>query len=124
MVSHRRLSYWEIDTFYTTFLAEIKKNKGQPVTLEYERYKLLKSIKWVDEVVEGAPYVPTLETLNKYNCDFCVHGSELAVGVDGTDYHEPVKRAGRYKDLIRQCDISTTNLIQRYVLCVAVVINS
>lgn len=38
------------------------------------RYKMVRGIKWVDEVVEDAPYVTTLETLDKYNCDFCVHG--------------------------------------------------
>lgn len=41
-----------------------------------ERYKMVQAIKWVDEVVPAAPYVTTLETLDKYNCDFCVHGSE------------------------------------------------
>lgn len=40
------------------------------------RYKMVRGIKWVDEVVEGAPYVTTLETLDKYNCDFCVHGGK------------------------------------------------
>ena len=38
------------------------------------RYKMVRGIKWVDEVVEGAPYVTTLETLDQYGCDFCVHG--------------------------------------------------
>lgn len=37
---------------------------------------MIRAIKWVDEIVEGAPYVTTLETLDKYNCDFCVHGGE------------------------------------------------
>lgn len=37
---------------------------------------MVKAIKWVDEIVQGAPYVTTLETLDKYNCDFCVHGGE------------------------------------------------
>lgn len=37
---------------------------------------MVRGIKWVDEVVEGAPYVTTLETLDKFNCDFCVHGGE------------------------------------------------
>ena len=41
-----------------------------------ERYKMVRAIKWVDEIVEGAPYVTTLETLDTYNCDFCVHGGE------------------------------------------------
>lgn len=38
---------------------------------------MVRGIKWVDEVVEGAPYVTTLETLDKNNCDFCVHGGML-----------------------------------------------
>lgn len=37
---------------------------------------MVRGIKWVDEVVEGAPYVSTLETLDRYNCDFCVHGGK------------------------------------------------
>lgn len=28
------------------------------------------------QVVEDAPYIATLETLDKYNCDFCAHGGE------------------------------------------------
>jgi hypothetical protein len=35
-----------------------------------------RGIKWVDEVAEAVPYVTTLETLDKYQCDFCVHGGE------------------------------------------------
>lgn len=58
---------------------EIAKHKGPPVFTQEERYKMVRAIKWVDEVVEGAPYVTTLGTLDKYNCDFCVHG--------GTAYH-------------------------------------
>lgn len=37
---------------------------------------MVQAIKWVDEIAPGAPYVTTLETLDKYNCDFCVHGGE------------------------------------------------
>ena len=38
---------------------------------------MVRGIKWVDEVVEDAPYVTTLETLDKYDCDFCVHGGKF-----------------------------------------------
>lgn len=41
---------------------------------------MVRAIKWVDEVVPAAPYVTTLETLDKHNCDFCVHGSEWGLG--------------------------------------------
>lgn len=42
---------------------------------------MIKGIKWVDEVVENAPYVTNLETLDKYNCDFCVHGGKKYIEV-------------------------------------------
>lgn len=32
------------------YLAEISKHKGMPVFNERERYRLIKAIKWVDEV--------------------------------------------------------------------------
>lgn len=38
---------------------------------------MVKGIKWVDEVVEDAPYVSTLETLDIHNCDYCVHGGKF-----------------------------------------------
>ena len=60
-------------------LAEIAKHKGPPVFTQEERYRMVQAIKWVDEVVPAAPYVTTLETLDKYSCDFCVHGSEWAL---------------------------------------------
>lgn len=58
---------------------EIAKHKGPPVFTQAERYKMVRAIKWVDEIVEGAPYVTTLETLDKYNSDFCVHGGTEGV---------------------------------------------
>jgi ethanolamine-phosphate cytidylyltransferase len=58
---------------------EITKHKGPPVFTEQERYKMVRAIKWVDQVVENAPYVTTLETLEKYNCAFCVHGDDITV---------------------------------------------
>ena len=31
------------------------------------------------QVVENAPYIMKLETLDKYDCDFCVHGGRKNV---------------------------------------------
>ena len=59
--------------------AEITKHKGPPVFTEQERYKMVRAIKWVDQVVEDAPYVTTLETLEEYNSAFCVHGDDITV---------------------------------------------
>lgn len=40
---------------------------------------MVRAIKWVDEVVEGAPYITNLETLDQHNCDFCVHGGKQLI---------------------------------------------
>ena len=77
--------------------AEILKNKGPTVMTEQERYAAVAGCKWVDEVVPDAPYLTTVETLDKYNCDFCVHGDDITTMADGTDCYALVKAAGRYK---------------------------
>ncbi|XP_054564948.1 ethanolamine-phosphate cytidylyltransferase isoform X3 [Eptesicus fuscus] len=88
---------------------EISRHKGPPVFTQEERYKMVRAIKWVDEVVPAAPYVTTLETLDKYSCDFCVHGN-------GRDTYEEVKQAGRYRECKRTQGVSTTDLVGRMLL--------
>ncbi|KAL7989506.1 hypothetical protein Chor_012172 [Crotalus horridus] len=95
---------------------EISKHKGPPVFTQEERYKMVKAIKWVDEIVQGAPYVTTLETLDKYNCDFCVHGDDITLTADGKDTYEEVKKAGRYRECKRTQGVSTTDLVGRMLL--------
>ena len=34
-------------------------------------------------ISEATPYVTTLETLDEYNCDFCVHGDDITMTADG-----------------------------------------
>ncbi|XP_027016634.1 ethanolamine-phosphate cytidylyltransferase isoform X1 [Tachysurus fulvidraco] len=95
---------------------EIAKHKGPPVFTQEERYKMVRAIKWVDEVAEGAPYVTTLEILDKYNCDFCVHGDDITLTADGKDTYEEVKHADRYRECKRTQGVSTTDLVGRMLL--------
>ncbi|XP_008937267.1 PREDICTED: ethanolamine-phosphate cytidylyltransferase-like, partial [Merops nubicus] len=95
---------------------EIAKHKGPPVFTQEERYKMVQAIKWVDEIAPGAPYVTTLETLDKYNCDFCVHGDDITLTIDGKDTYEEVKAAGRYRECKRTQGVSTTDLVGRMLL--------
>lgn len=96
--------------------ADISKNKGPPVFTQEERYKMVRGIKWVDEVVENAPYVTTLETLDKYDCDFCVHGDDITLTAEGIDTYHLVKSAKRYKEVSRTAGVSTTDLVGRMLL--------
>ncbi|EDW25642.1 GL26305 [Drosophila persimilis] len=95
---------------------EITKHKGPPVFTEEERVKMVKGIKWVDEVVLGAPYVTTLEVLDKNNCDFCVHGDDITMTAEGVDTYHLVKSANRYKEVRRTAGVSTTDLVGRMLL--------
>lgn len=70
---------------------EIKKNKGPPVFTEQERYRMVRAIKWVDEVVEDAPYATQLDVLDQYDCDFCVHGDDITLTADGSDSYQLVR---------------------------------
>jgi len=95
---------------------EIALHKGPPVFSEEERYKMVRAIKWVDEVVESAPYITTLETLDQYDCDFCVHGDDITLSADGKDTYHLVKSAGRYKEVPRTKGVSTTEIVGRMLL--------
>lgn len=96
--------------------ADIMKNKGIPVMTEQERYAAVAACKWVDEVVPGAPYVTELEVMDKYGCDYCVHGDDLVTTADGTDTYGKVKAAGRFWEVKRTQGISTTELVGRMLL--------
>ena len=98
------------------FILKVAANKGPPVFNEQERYKMVRGIKWVDEIVEGSPYVTQLDTLDEYSCDFCVHGDDITTTADGHDSYEIVKKAGRYKECRRTEGVSTTNLVGRMLL--------
>ncbi len=90
--------------------------------LSQERYMAVRACKWVDEVVEAAPYTTERKThkkkkeslfyllfdsfcavsyLEKYNCDFVIHGDDLVVNADGKDCYEAVKKAGKFRTVPR-----------------------
>ncbi|CAJ0606220.1 unnamed protein product [Cylicocyclus nassatus] len=96
--------------------AEILFNKGPPVFNEQERYRMVKGIKWVDEVVENVPLTTSIETLDRYNCDFCVHGDDPSISADGKDTFEEVKKANRYRECKRTAGVSTTDIVGRMLL--------
>ncbi|VDK56756.1 unnamed protein product [Cylicostephanus goldi] len=52
--------------------------------------------------------ITSVETLNHYNCDFCVHGDDISRTADGKDTFEEVKKANRYRECKRTSGVSTT----------------
>eukprot|EP00297_Palpitomonas_bilix_P013455 CAMPEP_0113901042 /NCGR_PEP_ID=MMETSP0780_2-20120614/21025_1 /TAXON_ID=652834 /ORGANISM="Palpitomonas bilix" /LENGTH=356 /DNA_ID=CAMNT_0000893593 /DNA_START=105 /DNA_END=1175 /DNA_ORIENTATION=- /assembly_acc=CAM_ASM_000599 len=96
--------------------AEIKRNKGPPVLNEDERYTAIRQCKWVDELVEDAPYSCTVEFMDKHNIDFIVHGEDITVNADGVDAYHEVKASGRFRTIKRTDGVSSTDLVGRMLL--------
>lgn len=74
---------------------------------------MVRACKWVDEVVENAPYLTSIEFMDQYNCEYCVHGDDITTLADGSDCYALVKAAGRYLECMRTVGISTTDLVTR-----------
>ncbi|KAF9919931.1 Ethanolamine-phosphate cytidylyltransferase, partial [Linnemannia zychae] len=93
--------------------AELLLHKGPTVMNQDERMAAVAACKWVDEVVPNAPYATSLEWMDKYNCDYCVHGDDPSTLADGTDSYRLVKAQGRYLECQRTKGVSTTDLVNR-----------
>ncbi|XP_061375464.1 ethanolamine-phosphate cytidylyltransferase [Gastrolobium bilobum] len=102
--------------------AEIIANKGPPVTPLHERLVMVNAVKWVDEVINEAPYAITEEFMKKlfdeYKIDYIIHGDDPCVLPDGTDAYAHAKKAGRYKQIKRTEGVSSTDIVGRMLLCV------
>jgi ethanolamine-phosphate cytidylyltransferase len=92
---------------------EVSLYKGPPVLTWDERADIIRSCKWVDEVVESADYNITMETLEKNNCDFVVHGDDPVFLPDGSDAYQPFRDANKFKTFKRTVGVSTTDIVGR-----------
>lgn len=91
----------------------IKFNKGPTVMQTRERYEHARAIKWCSEVVEDAPYVTQKDWLDRYGCEYVVHGDDITTDADGNDCYQLMKDIGRFKVVKRTYGVSTTDIIHR-----------
>lgn len=96
---------------------DIHKYKGPPTMTTEERTVAVRACKWVDEVVDNAPYVMTDEYINylfdKHQIDYIVHGDDPCLLPDGSDVFASAKRTGRFKMIKRTEGVSTTDIVGR-----------
>lgn len=101
---------------------EIKANKGPPVMSMDERVAMVRSVKWVDELIVGAPYEINEQFMNKlfteHRIDYIIHGDDPCLLPDGSDAYAHAKKAGRYKQIKRTEGVSSTDIVGRMLLCV------
>jgi ethanolamine-phosphate cytidylyltransferase len=90
--------------------------KGPPLMNDQERLAMVKSCKFVDEVIPDCPYVMNAEyvhwVIQEYKIDFVVHGDDPCI-VDGKDVYAAAKEAGKFRTIPRTSGISTTDIIGR-----------
>lgn len=96
--------------------AEILKNKGPPVLTCKERAEILRACKWVDEVYEDTEYTVTIETLDRYNCQYYAHGDDAVFDSEGNDICGMLAKAGRFKMFKRTEGVSTTDIVGKLLL--------
>ena len=76
---------------------------------------MVKSVKWVDEVIEDAPYEINEEFMNKlfteHRIDYIIHGDDPCLLPDGSDAYAHAKKAGRYKQIKRTEGVSSTDIV-------------
>lgn len=89
--------------------------KGRTVLKDTERYESLRHCKWVDEVVEDAPWVVTDDFIAKHRIDFVCHDALPYVDSSGVtddgDVYAHLKRTGRFVETRRTDGISTSDII-------------
>ncbi|KAK3828833.1 MAG: hypothetical protein J3Q66DRAFT_275444 [Benniella sp.] len=89
--------------------------KGKTVMTDKERYESVRHCKWVDEVIEGAPWVVDQEFLDKHQIDYVAHDDIPYKSVDSDDVYAFVKNNGRFYPTQRTDGVSTSDLITRIV---------
>ncbi|KAG0327704.1 hypothetical protein BG000_000837 [Podila horticola] len=80
-----------------------------------ERYESVRHCKWVDEVIEAAPWVVDREFLDKHKIDYVAHDDIPYKSVEGDDVYAFVKRSGNFLPTNRTDGVSTSDLITRIV---------
>ncbi|ETW34595.1 hypothetical protein PFTANZ_04688 [Plasmodium falciparum Tanzania (2000708)] len=94
-------------------------SKGvKPIYTQEERGALIAGCKWVDEVIIGTKYNVDMDLLEKYNCDYAAHGTDLAYDKNGTCCYEEVRKFNKLKIFERSYGISTTTIINHLLQAV------
>ncbi|KAG2514575.1 hypothetical protein JM18_008215 [Phytophthora kernoviae] len=95
------------------------KLKGRTVMTDKERYESLRHCKWVDEVVEDAPWVLSDEFLEKHQIDYVCHDalpySDTSGEASEGDVYARIKAMGKFHETQRTDGISTSDLIIRII---------
>lgn len=89
--------------------------KGKTVMIDTERYESVRHCKWVDQVIESAPWVITQDFLDSHSIDYVAHDAEPYQSAEFGDVYDFVKTQGKFLPTARTEGVSTSDLITRIV---------
>ncbi|TKA54773.1 hypothetical protein B0A53_02582 [Rhodotorula sp. CCFEE 5036] len=95
--------------------ALVEQHKSHPVFSSEERYESMRHIRWVDEVVEDAPWQVDQEFIDKWQIDYVAHDEEPYASAGKEDVYAYAKSIGSFLPTKRTNGISTSELLQRIV---------
>lgn len=87
------------------------KLKGPVVMREKERYEGVRQCRYVDEVIENAPWTLDMQFLEEHKIDFVAHDEAPYPCPDAADCYQFVKDRGMFLPTKRANHISTTKII-------------
>ncbi|KAG0353816.1 hypothetical protein BC939DRAFT_437579 [Gamsiella multidivaricata] len=91
------------------------RRKGKTVMTDKERYESLRHCKWVDEVIEAAPWIVDQAFLDEHKIDYVAHDDIPYKSLDSDDVYAFVKKSGHFLPTQRTEGVSTSDLITRIV---------
>jgi len=91
------------------------KLKGLTVMTHAERAESLRHCRYVDEVVENAPWIVNQEFMDLHKIDFMAHGQDPVLDKEGNDIYQFAKDSGKFLYINRTDGISTSDLILRII---------
>lgn len=97
-----------------------EQHKNRPILESSERYEALRNCRWVDEVLEDAPWVIQPSLVEKLQIDYVAH-DELPYAMStgqqaaSSDVYDWLKCEGKFLPTRRTEGISTSDLVARIV---------
>ncbi|KAI5185970.1 choline-phosphate cytidylyltransferase [Nematocida homosporus] len=92
---------------------DTREKKGHTVLEMWERAESLRHCRWVDEVIEDAPWVITKAFITEHRIDYVAHDGDVYPGEGIEDVYQEVKEMGIFVATERTQGISTSQLITR-----------
>ncbi|PAV15809.1 choline-phosphate cytidylyltransferase [Pyrrhoderma noxium] len=93
----------------------VRQHKARTVMTHAERCEAVRHCRWVDEVVQDAPWVIDADFLDKWEIDYVAHDEDPYAASGHDDVYSFVKAQGKFLPTRRTPGVSTSELLERIV---------